>query len=199
MGYNFNTKIMKKILLLLACAGLFGVSCSKKTTPKTEDVEVFMPCSGNEFMTNDKYLRASATGLGGDINIAKKKALANASSELATSMNQLVERVVVNYVNSYQVGENEDGAQKFEDMAKIVVKEKLSGVRVICEKTMKTPEGKYRVHIAIELAGDELLQGINNRASKELKDNTKLRIDYDYEKFKKEFEAEMKKLEEQNK
>jgi hypothetical protein len=80
-----------------------------------------------------------------------------------------------------------------------VVKEKLSGVRVICEKTMKTPEGKYRVHIAIELAGDELLQGINNRASKELKDNTKLRIDYDYEKFKKEFEAEMKKLEEQNK
>jgi predicted nucleotide-binding protein (sugar kinase/HSP70/actin superfamily) len=80
---------MKKILLLLACAGLFGVSCSKKTTPKTEDVEVFMPCSGNEFMTNDKYLRASATGLGGDINIAKKKALANAlDNKVVISNNQ---------------------------------------------------------------------------------------------------------------
>ena len=62
---------------------------------------------------------------------------------------------------------------------------------------MKTPEGKYKVYVAIELAGDELLQGIHNRVSKGLKENTKLRIDYDYEKFKKEFEAEMKKLEAQ--
>ena len=197
MGYNFNTKKMKKILLLLACAGLFGVSCSKKTTPKTEDVEIIVPCSGPEYMTNDKYLRASAMGLAGEINMAKKKAMAEASAQLASSMNQLVERVAVNYANSYQVGENEDGSQKFEDMAKIVVKEKLSGIRVICEKTMKTPEGKYKVYVAIELAGDELLQGIHNRVSKGLKENTKLRIDYDYEKFKKEFEAEMKKLEAQ--
>ena len=156
-----------------------------------------MPCSGPEYMTNDKYLRASAMGLAGEINMAKKKAMAEASAQLASSMNQLVERVAVNYANSYQVGENEDGSQKFEDMAKIVVKEKLSGIRVICEKTMKTPEGKYKVYVAIELAGDELLQGIHNRVSKGLKENTKLRIDYDYEKFKKEFEAEMKKLEAQ--
>ena len=120
MGYNFNTKTMKKILLLLACAGLFGVSCSKKTTPKTEDVEIIVPCSGPEYMTNDKYLRASAMGLAGEINMAKKKAMAEASAQLASSMNQLVERVAVNYANSYQVGENEDGSQKFEDMAKIV-------------------------------------------------------------------------------
>ncbi len=198
MVYNLDTNNMKKILLLVACAAMFGVSCSNKTAPVSGDVEVVVPCSGPEFMTNDKYLRASAMGLASDMNMAKKKAMAEASAQLASSMNQLVERVAVNYANSYQVGENEEGSQKFEDMAKIVVKEKLSGIRVICEKTMKSPEGKYKVYVAIELAGDELLQGIHNKVSSGIKDNTKLRIDYDYEKFKKEFEKEMKKLEAQN-
>lgn len=197
MVYNLDTKRMKKILLLVACAAMFGVSCSKKTAPATGDVEVIVPCEGPEFMTNDKYLRASAMGLASDMNMAKKKAMAEASAQLASSMNQLVESLAVNYANSYQVGENEDGSQKFENMAKTVVKEKLSGIRVICQKTMKTPEGKYRAYVAIELAGDELFQGIHNSVSKGLKENTKLRIDYDYEKFKKEFEAEMKKLEAQ--
>ena len=162
MVYNLDTKRMKKILLLVACAAMFGVSCSKKTAPATGDVEVIVPCEGPEFMTNDKYLRASAMGLASDMNMAKKKAMAEASAQLASSMNQLVESLAVNYANSYQVGENEDGSQKFENMAKTVVKEKLSGIRVICQKTMKTPEGKYRAYVAIELAGDELFQGIHN-------------------------------------
>ena len=92
-------------------------------------------------------------------------------------VNSLVERVATNYANSYQIGESEEAKQKYEDMAKVVVKEKLSGIRVICEKTMKTSEGKYKVYVAIELAGEELLQGIHKSMSRAISDGTKLRLD----------------------
>ncbi len=194
MGYNFDREQMKRIVLVLAVAGLLGVSCSKKVTVPQGETEVIVPCSGPEYRTNNKYLRASAVGLSGDMNMAKKKALTEVSAQLASSMNQLVERVAINYGNSYQVGEIEEGKSKFEDMAKIVVKEKLSGLRIICEKAMRTSEGKYKVYVAAELAGDELMEGINSKVSKSLSNDTKLRIDYDYEKFKKVFEEEMGKL-----
>ena len=194
MGYNFDKAQMKRVVLLLAVAGLLGVSCSKKVAAPQGETEVIVPCSGPEYRTNNKYIRASAVGLSGDMNMAKKKALTEVSAQLASSMNQLVERVAINYGNSYQVGESEEAKSKFEDMAKIVVKEKLSGLRIICEKTMRTSDGKYKVYIAAELAGDELMDGINSCVSKSISNDTKLRIDYDYEKFKKVFEEEMSKL-----
>ena len=54
---------------------------------------------------------------------------------------------------------------------------------------MKTPDNKYKVYIALELAGNELLEGISNS----IKNDDKLRIDFEYEKFKKVFEEEMSK------
>lgn len=197
MVYNISEYKNEKIFLVLGCALLVAAtSCSKKSVPVASgDVEVEVPCSGPEFRTDKKHLRYSAVGLSGDINMAKKKAMAEASAGLASVMNSLVERVATNYVNSYQVGETEEGKQKFEDMAKIVVKQKLTGISVICEKTMKTPEGKYKVYVAIELGGDELLEGINNSISRGISNDTKLRIDYDYDKYKNEFEKEMEKLE----
>ena len=181
----------------MGCAVLIAAtSCSKKGVPLASgEVEVIIPCSGPDYSTNKKHIRASGMGMSGDMNMAKKKAMAEATSALASTLNTLVERVATNYVNSYQVGETEEGKQKFEDMAKIVVKQKLTGISVICEKTMKTPEGKYKVYVAIELGGDELLEGINNSISRGISNDTKLRIDYDYDKYKNEFEKEMEKLE----
>ena len=65
----------------------------------------------------------------------------------------------------------------------------LSGTRVICEKTMKTPDGKYKVYVSLELAGEEIMNAMANR----IKNDDKLRIDFEYEKFKKVFEEEMSK------
>lgn len=189
---------MKKVLLILGCVALLATSCSKKTAPVSPgDIEVVVPCSGPEYRTDKENLRYSAMGFSGDLNMAKKKAMSEASAGLASVMNSLVERVATNYASSYQMSEAEESKQKYEDMAKIVVKEKLSGIRVICEKTMKSPEGKYKVYVAVELAGEELLQGIHKSMSRGISDGTKLRIDYDYEKYKQEFDKEMERLEKQ--
>lgn len=198
MVYNLDTNNMKKILLLVACAAMFGVSCSNKTVPVSGDKEIEAICSGPEYRTNDKYIRASATGLSGDMDFAKTKAWNSASTRLAESVNQLVKSVTSRYLKDYQVEENVEFVQKMEQMTITAAKEKLSGVRVICERTFQTPEGKYRVHIALELVGEGLLQNASKKAEEVIKSETKLRIDYDYEKYKKIFEEEMKKLEAQN-
>ena len=80
-------------------------------------------------------------------------------------------------------------------MVRIVVNEKLTGTRVICEKMMKTPDGKYKAYVAIELAGEEIAKAMDSR----IKSDEKLRIDYEYEKFKKVFDEEMSNLEKEQK
>jgi hypothetical protein len=67
----------------------------------------------------------------------------------------------------------------------------LQGTRTICEKQTKTVEGKYKTYIAIELSADDLLNKYNERLS----NDERLKADYNYEKFKDTFNAEMDKLE----
>lgn len=186
------------MLILAVCVAMAVVSCSKKTVDLSAgDVEVIIPCSGPDYRTNKKHLRASGMGLSGDINIAKKKAMAEATAALASHASSLVERVATNYASSYQMSEAEESKQKFEDMSKIVVKEKLSGISVICEKVMRTQDGKYKAYIALELVGSDLLEGIHQTMTRGMTGENKLRIDYEYEKYKQEFDKEMERLEKQ--
>ena len=105
-----------------------------------------------------------------------------------------MKRVTDNYASSYQLGEQEEARSRFQDLARVVVNEKLAGTRVICEKTMKTPEGAYKVYTAVELAGEEIAKSMQNR----IQDDEKLRTDFEYEKFKKVFDEEMEKAAKEN-
>lgn len=180
---------MKKIYLVLSVSLFLAVGCGgqKALVKPAEDVEVIVPCSGPEYQSSKDYFRASAMGLATDMMMAKKKALAEARAEIATEMNATMKRVTDNYGSSYQVGEQDESKSRFQDMARTVVNEKLTGTRVICEKTMKTPDGKYKVYVAMELAGEEIARAMDQR----LKNDDKLKIDYEYEKFKKVFDQEM--------
>ena len=100
-----------------------------------------------------------------------------------------VKSVTDSYVSSYQQGENDESKSRYQSLTRTVVEQELSGTRVICEKTMKTPDGKYKVYVSLELAGEEIMNAMANR----IKNDDKLRIDFEYEKFKKVFEEEMSK------
>ena len=187
---------MKKIYFILGLSAILAAGCGgqKQLVKPQEDVEVVVPCSGPEYMTSGEYFRASAMGLSTDMMMAKKKALAEARAELATAMNSTMKRVIDNYGSSYQVGEQEEAKSRFQDLARTVVSEKLSGTRTLCEKTMKSPDGKYKVYVAIELAGNEIMNAMNNRIA----NDDKLKVDYEYEKFKKVFDEEMEKAAKEN-
>ena len=121
---------------------------------------------------------------------AKKKALMNAKHELASAIESTIKSVTDNYVNSREFNNSEELEERFESLSREVVNQKLTGVRIICEKHTITPENKYKTYIAIELTGEEIIEAMNSRLSKD----EKLKIDYDYEKFKKTFGDEMDKM-----
>ena len=59
-----------------------------------------------------------------------------------------------------------------------------------CEKYRKNANGTYTCYVCVELASEDVLAALNSSIS----EDSKLRIDYDYEKFKKVFEEEMAKM-----
>ncbi len=177
-------------MALLAGVIAFGAACkSKPKEPKGEE-EIKVYCSGKEFMSDKKFFRANAVGESLDQATAKKKAQANAKQDLAAAINTTIKAVTDNYVNSREFNNKEEVRERFESLSREVINQELAGVRTICERTFKTAEGKYKTYIAIEQGADDLVESINERLSKE----EQLKIDYDYEKFKENFDKEMEKF-----
>lgn len=184
---------MKKLtnlsFIVTLVAAIIIAGCKGKEKLPTGETEVNVPCSGPDFFTTNKFFRANSIGESQDQVTSKKKALTNARNELAQAIQTTVKTVTDNYVNSRTFNNKEDVETKFESLNREIVNQSLSGIRTICEKLVKTGENTYKTYVAIELSADELVAKYNENLSK---DQT-LKIDYDYEKFKKTFEDEMNK------
>lgn len=182
---------------LMLVGGLSACKSKKKKAeaeaakPPGGETEVKVMCSGPEFFTDDKNFRANNLGESMDQATAKKKALANARADMASAINTQIKGVIDNYVNSREMNNKEEVAERFEGLTREVLDQRLSGTRTICEKMMKVDAtGNYKCYVAIELSAQDLLAAYNERLSKD----DRLRIDYDYEKFKETFDKEMEKL-----
>lgn len=187
-------KTLKHITLgvLIAGASLNLTSCKGKQKAELPqgEVEIKVECSGKEYFSTKSKFRASAVGESLDQATAKKKAMSNAKADLAGTIQTTIKATIDNYVNSREMNNKEQVEERFEGLSREVIKQKLSGVITICEKTFKTPQGKYKTYVCLELGADELVDAINERLTKD----ESLRIDYDYEKFKETFNSEMEKL-----
>ena len=187
----------RPLTVLMTALMLSGAltACKKKKevvdTPPTGETEIKVMCSGPEFFTNDKVFRQNAVGESLDQMTSKNKALSAARGLLAADINTQIKRVIDSYVNSREMNNKEEVAERFEGLTREVIDQKLTGTKTICEKVMKVnATGNYKTYVAIELSAQDLLSAYNERLS----NDERLRIDYDYEKFKETFEAEMNKL-----
>jgi ribosomal protein S20 len=174
---------MKKLnyvsLVVLIAAALIAGCKGKEKAPSGEK-EVVVPCSGPDYFTTAKFFRANSIGESQDQVTSKKKALTNARNELAQAINTTVKTVTDNYVNSREMNNKEEVEERFESLNREIVDQTLSGIVTKCEKLMKTDQGTYKTYVAIELSAEELVSKYNERLSKD----ERLKIDYDYEKFK---------------
>lgn len=185
---------MKTKILILSLAVMAFVSCGSSKavvapTP-TDDVEVVVPCSGIEYMTSAEYFRANAMGVSNSLEIAGQKAMSAARSKLAAAIETTVKTVTDNYISSYEENDKEEARGRFQSLSREVVNQKLNGVRVICQKTMKSPDGQYKSYVAIELSGSDIVNAMKSRIS----DDSKLRTDFEYKKFEETFNKEMAEL-----
>lgn len=186
-------RVFQPLFMLMLAAFLMAPamqSCkSKAEAQKAPEDEVLIQtyCSGPEYYTNAEYFRANSLGESTDQVMAQKKAHSNAKAALAGSIETTVKAVIDNYFSSYQADGKIEDKSRYEGLSREVIQQKLNGIKTICEKVTKTKSGTYKTYVAIELAGEEILNAMNERLSKD----TKLEIDFQYDKFKKELEKEM--------
>lgn len=198
---------MKKIHYLFAILIAFffvfnGCHSSKEVTKPTNTsttnatpTEITLPFSEKEYLSDKDNLRAKNMGKSPDLSTAKKIALMNAKSELASNIQSKIKKVTDNYTNQRTVGDRQDFENKFEDLAREVASQTLTDVKVIGEKVFKENDGSYTYWTVIEVGKQSILDGINKGVSK----NAKLQLDYDKKKFEDTFNDEMNKLENESK
>lgn len=168
-------------------------SCKKNKEVQAPAGEVLINeyCSGPEYFSNDEFFRANGLGESMDQATARKKAFSNARADLASAVNTTIKGTIDNYVNSREFNNVEEVEERFEGLTREVINQELKGTKTICSKAVKvTDTGNYKYYVAIELSGQDLLSSMNER----LGSDERLKIDYDYEKFKETFNEEMEKM-----
>ena len=188
-----------KILFLSIMLMALGCKTSQlktiqKELPSNETAQL-TPCAGGDFLSDKKTLRASAVGISLDQNAASVKAYTNASQKLSLSMNQLINTVIDNSFKSTEFNNIEEITEVVNNLSRTVSSQSLKNAREICGRTSKFKDeaqnkNKYKYYIAIELGSEDLFEKLNETLSKE----KSLKADYNYEKFKETFDAEMEKL-----
>ncbi|MGM0497189.1 MAG: hypothetical protein ACQESJ_04680 [Bacteroidota bacterium] len=194
-----KTKMYKSFSLLIASTliivlGLSSCGSKKKATNVSEEEEelVTFYCDGEEYRTDKKNFRANAVGESSDQMTARKKAMSNAKAALAGQIETVIKGTTDNYVNSREFNNTEEVEERFESLNREVINQQLNNVKTICQKHTRTKDDKYKTYLAIEMTADDLEEAMKDRLSKD----KRLKVDYDYEKYKETFDKEMEKLEE---
>jgi uncharacterized protein YnzC (UPF0291/DUF896 family) len=185
---RFIVMLIITTLILSSCG---GSKMNKDTAKRTGGFhELKLPCV-DKGKSDKKFFRASSVGHSKDLASSREKALLMTKQRLATLINSTLKSVTERYINEMEAGDGSEFSQTFENMTRDVVKQQISNVTIICEKTGQKDDGSYETYMAIEVDKDVVLNGINNGISK----NKKLETLYDKERFKKTYNEEMNKLE----
>lgn len=198
---------MKKItlknvltLMMLIAVVFLTTNCksSKQTSATQQSVTDNDPnlvkryCYGPEFFSDSEYIRGSGIGTSASQDMADKKALSSARSKIAASIETLVKAVNETYGESMSKNGVEDLSEDYKTMTREVIKQKLSNVVIICNK-MTEENNNYTSYIALQLNGEDLVNAIGARLSKD----DKTQINFDKFQYRKIFDEEMDKYEEQ--
>jgi hypothetical protein len=158
--------------------------------PPPGETRVEVLCSGPSYFTDNDYFRSNSVAESQNQANSKRMALSNARAELAGQIEVTIKSVIDNYVQDVTAGNRSEFTQRYEGLSREVINQRLTGTRVICEELVRTSSGLYKTYIAIELSGEEILNAMNQRIS----NDERLRIDYNYEKFKDTFNQEMQQM-----
>ena len=186
-------------ILLISSLLLFsGCKSSKKTTTFQKEnnaVEITLPFTGPEYSSNKDFFRARQSGTSPDLPTAKKIALQNAKAEIASDIESVIKRTTDQYTTQRTIATKQEFKNKFEELSREVVKQNVVDATTIVEKVFKEKDGGYTYWVVVETPKQSVLEGINNKISK----NQNLQLDFEKSQYEKTFNAEMDKFEKEQK
>lgn len=186
---NYRISILILLLSVSACRNTRQAAVVEPTQLPQGEVEMIVPCSGPEYFTDGEVFRANAVGESIDLSVSKRKAMTEARSQLASVIQTTVQTVTDSYVNSNELNNDEKLEERFESLNREVISQELRGIRKICERYFRTPEGKYKTYVAIELSAQPLVEAYHQRLSS----IQGIQTQYDLNQLKQAFAQEMHK------
>ena len=138
MKTTFKTSFF--LFALVTTFAIVGCENKKKEEAQKPVGEVLVNeyCTGPEFFSDKKTFRANAVSESMDQMTAKNKALIEAKAHLASFISTTIKSTLDNYVKDNEHNKKEDLEQKYEGLTREVVNQKLSGIKVICDKVTMT-------------------------------------------------------------
>ncbi|MDR1170795.1 MAG: hypothetical protein LBK97_08190 [Prevotellaceae bacterium] len=202
-----KTYLMTALMAVMTFLAITGCRSSKGTssvsvTDKKEmskqldvpaEVEITFPCSGID--SDEEFIRVSGTGTSKDRTMAKDRAYQGALANLATKL----AGVASSENQRVGVSTNAD-AEEFHDkmvaVSKVISSANISGYRTSCEKFTQTPGTlAYNCYVTIEFGKQKVVQQLYDALSKD----KLMKADYDYDRYLKEFNKDLKEYEETHK
>lgn len=192
-------KIQNVTLTLITCLILASCGSSKKPArvvyqaPEGQEI-MELPCTGTKFLDDKKHFRSTGINTSAMVQVAKNIAVSNAKAELAGKISTTVQTVTQNYFSQRNVEMTNSTIAKIESMTVQTVNQTLEKTRTVCDITTRVKEdgpnkGKFVAYVTQEVNIEDIVSGMGEVLSKD----SELRVDYEYEKFKEQFEAEMAK------
>ena len=194
---------MKTILtsryLAVAIASLWLIGCGSKTPQSSvQRTEVTLPFA--DHMTDKEAFRGVGTGKSPDQGFALEQARLDARTFIAQQVETTVKSAVERYREQYS--STEDTVElaysaKFEELTRNLVDQSLNNVLVSDQKMYEVPSGNrtvYEAHVAMTLRRDDFMSALEGATGEGMSEGTKLRIEYDRQKFREVFEQEMQQL-----
>lgn len=185
-----NFLMIPILLLLYSCGG--GKAVVKEIqTNQPNIVQVITPCTGDKYNSDDKFFRASSSGLSIDQATGKKIALTNTNFVLANDINVFFTALVDQYTGQDRVNQGLNLGIKYKEFIRTTIDLELRNAKNICEVTTQDKtNGQFTVYLGREINRDLLFESVSEAISKD----EQLKLDYDYEKFKEEYLKEIDRL-----
>lgn len=156
--------------------------------------ELHEPFSGKKYYSDKNYFRAVGDAISENSGFSEEKAVLIAKQKMASNIESTIKSVTDRYVHDLEVGKRSNFEQTMENETREVVKLKMQDVVQLDKKKFLQKDGQYHCYAALEVNKDVVINGVNDRISK----SSKLELEYDKAKFKKIFDEEMQKLEDEH-
>lgn len=190
--------------VLLAIASLFFVGC-KSSKPIASDGEVAVKVD-QCIELQEKAPERREWGEGTDYTMtdASAYALASARAKYAFKLESAVEAGTSHSAQKFNKassnGENgglvSDRTGLDKNFYSVVTQQIVKNTVVIKTSPYKQKDGQYHVYVCIEYRGtlEDMAESIASKVNEQLSDEEKMRIQFDYQQFKKEIEEQLKNM-----
>lgn len=163
---------------------------------KNQETAVIMPCMDLQAPAAGVIRSNLTEGIGesSDMLTAGKQARSYAVASLASKIAISVANTSRGTLKDNAINDMRMNEKVFVDALKNTVMQEIQGYSTACEKFTQNDNGVYKCYVVVELNSNDV-QKVYNRLSKD----GVLRSDYNFEKFQKDLEEDIKKFEEKNK